>query len=303
MRFGTLSFTHAPFEDLAARWRWFEALGFDSAWVADELFAQPGLSDFEAWTALGALARETTRMRIGTLVSTLPFRHPTFLAAQALTLDHISGGRAAVGIGSGAGDPEFNDLVGQGRWSASERADRFEELARVLSALLGGRAVDHDGPHYPTVVGAVPPSVQRPRVPLIVAAHGPRGIETAARHADGWNCFGGQTYGGEPRTQAAAIAETRRLLDLLDRACEDVGRDPATIGRSIFAFWAEPDPLGSLDLFDAYVGAYAEIGIDEIVFFGPPRGHFRPSDPPMPRRRSRTLERIAAARFASGSGP
>jgi len=166
VRFGTLSFTHAPFEDLAARWRWFEALGFDSAWVADELFAQPGLSDFEAWTALGALARETTRMRIGTLVSTLPFRHPTFLAAQALTLDHISGGRAAVGIGSGAGDPEFNDLVGQGRWSASERADRFEELARVLSALLGGRAVDHDGPHYPTVVGAVPPSVApEPLVP------------------------------------------------------------------------------------------------------------------------------------------
>jgi alkanesulfonate monooxygenase SsuD/methylene tetrahydromethanopterin reductase-like flavin-dependent oxidoreductase (luciferase family) len=302
MRFGVLSFTHAPFGELVERWRWFEALGFDVAWVADELFAQPGLFEFEAWTTLGALARETRGIRIGTLVSTLPFRHPTFLAAQALTLDHVSGGRAMVGFGSGAGDPEFNALVGHGEWTPAERADRFEEQVVVLSSLLRGEPVDHAGPHYPALVPAAPAPVQRPRPPLILAAHGPRGLGLVARHADGWSSFGGQPYGPPRRPETDAVAATMRLASRLDEACAEAGREPGDISRSILAFAVDPDPFVSLDRFDEYVGGYAEIGIDEIDFFWPPRGHFRPGDPPVPGAHVATLERVAAERFSGRSG-
>lgn len=107
-RFGILTFPSGPFAALAEEWRRTEALGFDSAYVVDTL-AKPGLVDYEAWTVLAALARETTRMRVGTLVTILPFRHPALLAAQAIAVDRISGGRLELGIGTGD-DP--------GDWSA-----------------------------------------------------------------------------------------------------------------------------------------------------------------------------------------
>jgi len=300
MRFGTISLNHAPFEELAARFRWFEALGFDTAWIDDDLI-RPGTSDFEAWTVLGALARETSRIRIGTLVSTIAFRHPTFLAAQAVTVDHLSGGRVSVGLGSGAWCPEFNTLVGHGEWSSAERADRFEEQVIVLSTLLQGEPIDHAGPHYPTVVPAMSQPVQRHRPPLVLAAHGPRGLRLAARFADGWNCFGGQSYAGPDRPFAEAVAETRRLLRGLDAACAEAGRDPATITRSILAFRVRPDPLSSLDCFDEYVGVYAELGIDEITFYWPP--FFHPEHKPVPRATVAMFERIAADRIATRSAP
>lgn len=297
MRFGTLSFTRAPFPDLAERWQRLEALGFDSAWVDDDLVAEPGLSDFEAWTVLGALARSTSRIRIGTLVSTIAFRHPAFLAAQAVTVDHLSGGRLTVGLGSGACCPEFNPILGHPDWSPAERADRFEEQVVVLDALLRGRSLEHPGPHYPATIAAMPPAAQRPRPPLVLAAHGPRGLGLAARYADGWNCFGGQPYDGPPRPFDDAVAETRRLLDRLDEACAAEGRDPGTIGRSVFAFRVEPDPFTSLAWFDEYVGAYEQLGIEEIVFFWPPLPHARSSDPPVAASLAASFERIAAERI------
>jgi alkanesulfonate monooxygenase SsuD/methylene tetrahydromethanopterin reductase-like flavin-dependent oxidoreductase (luciferase family) len=294
MLFATLSLTRAPFEDLAARFRRFEALGFDMAWVDDDLI-RARVSDYEAWTALGALARETSRIRIGTLVSTIPFRHPTFLAAQAITVDHLSGGRVSIGLGSGACCPDFNKVIGHGEWSSAERADRFEEQVVVLSTLLRGEAIDHAGPYYPTVVPEMPQPVQRPRPPLVVAAHGPRGLRLAARHADGWNCFGGQSYGGPERPFTEAVAETRRLLAGLDEACDEAGRDPASLERSILAFAVRPDPLSSLAWFDEYVGAYAEIGIAEIGFFWPP--FFHDDAEPVPAATTAMFERIAAERI------
>jgi len=294
MRFATLSLTCAPFEELVARFRRFEALGFDMAWVDDDLI-RARVSDYEAWTALGALARETSRIRIGTLVSTIPFRHPTFLAAQAITVDHLSRGRVSVGLGSGACCPAFNKVVGHGEWSSAERADRFEEQVFVLSTLLRGEPIDHAGPHYPTVVSEMPQPVQRPRPPLVLAAHGPRGLRLAARHADGWNCFGGQSYGGPERSFGEAIAETRRLLAGLDEACAEAGRDPASLERSILAFAVRPDPLSSLDWFDEYVGAYEELGIGEIGFFWPP--FFHDDADPVPAATTAMFERIAAERI------
>ena len=305
MRYGVLNFSIGPYERLARRWREFEELGFDSAWIADDLNV-PGYADFESWALLAALARETTSIRIGTLVSTIRLRHPTFLAAQVVSVDHISGGRAAVGIG--AGEPEQNATVGNAPWSARETLERLNEQAGILALLLRGQPIAHDGPYYPTVVAAMPPPVSRPGPPLVIAAHGPMGLRAAARHADVWNCLGGQVYEGGPnpdrssrRSLAEAVAETRRLMGRLDDACEETGRDPRTLGRSVLAFRPETDPFASLGAFDEFVGAYADLGLDDITFYWPPLDQAF-GEPPSEADEAR-FEGIAAQRIASRPGP
>jgi len=305
IRYGVLNFSAGPYERLAHRWRAFEELGFDSAWIADDLNI-PGYADFESWALLAGLARETSRIRVGTLISTIRLRHPTFLAAQVVTVDHISGGRAAVGIG--AGEPEQNVTVGIAPWTARDALERLDEQAAILSRLLRGDPVVRDGPHYATVVAEMPHPVSRPSPPLVIAAHGPIGLRAAARHADVWNCLGGQVYpygpnpdGSSLRSLEEAVAETRLLMERLDEACAEVGRDPASLARTVLAFRPEVDPFESVDAFDALVGAYADLGLQEIVFYWPPLRSDVP-EPPSPADEAR-FERIAAQRIASRPGP
>lgn len=275
MRFGVLNFAIAPYSRLVERWRRFEALGFDDAWITDDLNVR-GFADFESWGLLAALAGETNRIRIGTLVTTIRLRHPAFLAAQVLTVDHVSNGRAAVALG--AGEPYQNETIGNSPWSAREAMERLDEQAAILKVLLGGDSIDRNGPFYPTHVSAMPHPISERRPPIIIAAHGPMGIRAAARHADEWNCFGGQPYAGGPkpaerhggRTLAESVAETQRLLQRVDEACFEVGRDPVTLTRTVLAYLPQPDPFESVDTFDEYVGAYAELGITAITFYWPP---------------------------------
>ncbi len=217
-------------------------------------------------------------------MTTIRFRHPAFLAAQVLGLDQISGGRAAVAIG--AGEPFHSETIGEARWTGKETGLRLEEQAATLDGLLRGEPTERTGSFYSTSTGTffdtypaeMPQPTTKPRPPLFIAAHGPKGMRTAARYADAWNCMGGQPYAGGPkpaeasggRSLAEALAETRRLIDGVDEACEDVGRDPASLQRTVLAIYPEPDPFASLDAFDAYVGAYEEIGISAITFYWPP---------------------------------
>ncbi len=106
----------------------------------------------------------------------------------------------------------------------------------------------------------MPAPLQRPRPPFIIAAHGDRGLRLVARHADVWNSLGGQPYrlARDPSkrvTLAEAVAETRRTSERLDEYCREMGRHPATIRRSIAAYWPVPEPLSSMDAFDEYVGS------------------------------------------------
>ncbi len=284
-RFGILSFPIGPYEELARLWRSLDELGFDSAWMADDL-NRPGYADFEPWLLLGALARETSRLRIGTLVTTITYRHPALLAGQTITLDHVSDGRAEVGIGSG-GPPNDYAMIGEPVWPPRERMERLEEQVAILDSLLRGEPVAYDGRYYRTAITEMPAPVQRPRPPLIVAAHGDRGLRLAARYADGWNVLGGQPYveAQDPTkrvTLAEAVAQTRRLNERLDAYCREAGRDPATVRRSVLAYRPAVDPLSSLDAFDEYVGRYREIGIDEIVFYWPPLDNLFPRRPGSP---------------------
>lgn len=316
MRFGIMSFCRAPYDEIARRFREAESFGFESAWVDDDIFT-PGYVDFEPWTLLAAIARETTRIRLGTLVTVPTFRHPSFLAAQVVTLDHLSDGRAALGFGAG-GPPNNYGAVGRNDWSPRERTERFEEQAAILATLLRGDPVTFTGRHEQVRAAQFSRPIQRPRPPFIVAAHGDRGLRVAARHADGWNSLGGQPYriAQDPRCRiplADAVAETKRLSERLDEFCREAGRDPASVRRSVLAYRPIVDPLSSLDAFDEYVGRYREIGIDEFVFYWPPQDNLFPrrsesadgnpvfeSSRPISPAQQAAFERIAVDRVGTG---
>lgn len=194
-----------PYATLVERWRRAEALGWDSIWVADHTPAQfPGAIAYEAYTLLAALARETSRVRIGALVTPIAFRNPTMLAMSAITVDHISGGRLEVGIGAGGGDKDAKAL-GLDPWSPAEQVERLAEQLAILDRALRGEPVDHAGTHYRAQVTFVAP-VQRPRPPFMIAAQGPRTLRLVARYGDAWNTLGGQPTWADRVSTAEALA-------------------------------------------------------------------------------------------------
>jgi alkanesulfonate monooxygenase SsuD/methylene tetrahydromethanopterin reductase-like flavin-dependent oxidoreductase (luciferase family) len=162
----------------------------------------------DAWTTLAGLAAQTSRVRLGTLVSPVTFRHPAVLAKSAVTVDHISGGRVEVGMGAGWMEPEHS-AYGFPFPELSERLRLLDEHLKTVREHWSDGAVH-------------PKPVQRPHPPLIVGGSGRRGtLEPAARYADEYN------------TLLADVAECARRRARLDEACERVGRDPATMRFSL----------------------------------------------------------------------
>ncbi len=303
MRYGIFTFSRAPYDAIAKTLQRAERLGFASAWVNDDLMV-PNYSDFEPWTLLAALARDTTHIRLGTMVTAITFRHPSFLAAQVITVDHISQGRVTLGLGSG-GPPHPYGAFGHLEWPPRERVERLEDQAVILDTLLRGETVNREGQHYPIQDARLPDPVQQPRPPLVIAAHGDRALRVAARYGDGWNTLGGQPFpaGIDPAQRvplAEAVAVTRQLSERLDAICVEIGRDPATIRRSQLALCPNPDPFSSLDAFDAYVGAYETIGIEELIFYWPPIEFSYGDRSPLPADVQARFERIAAQRISPG---
>jgi alkanesulfonate monooxygenase SsuD/methylene tetrahydromethanopterin reductase-like flavin-dependent oxidoreductase (luciferase family) len=207
-----------------------EALGFDSLWLSDHLFldiAKYGGTDerhgiYEPLVTLAALARTVTRPRLGTLVVCEMLRPASVLAKALATLDRITGGRLDVGLGAGWYEPEY-DAVGVAFPPPRERLARLAEAVEILGGLLPGGPFTFDG-RYHRAVGAVnrPPARQEPRPPVFVGGKGDRLIQLAVEHADGWNtCWVWTTDAYRGR------------LDVLERSCEKVGRDPATVWRSL----------------------------------------------------------------------
>lgn len=256
-----------PYQGIAAQVRRIEAMGFASAYLADETpMAFPGATGHEAWTLLAALARDTTRIRLGTFVSPMPARHPFLLAQAAATADQVSGGRVTVGIGAGGG---VDDLGGFGlpALAPAELSGRLDEGLEIVDRLLRGETVTFEGDYYATRNAVVERPIQEPRPPLLVAAQAPASIRIAARFGDTWNSLGGQPAYGDRVTYAEAVERTRRQVERLGEACLAIGRDPATIRRSVFAYRA--GVLASDDALADWVGRYTELGFDEIVLIVP----------------------------------
>lgn len=284
-RFGVVPWHDWAWPEYLDHARRLEAMGVDSLWVPDHFvyYRRATQPLFEAWTTLAALAMATSRVRLGPLVLNITYYNPAVVAKMAAHLDVIAGGRLELGIGA-AGGPLDHAMTGVPPWSGRERVARLGEFVALVDGLLRGEVVTSDGPYYPvTESRLVSPAMQAPRLPLTVAAHGPKSLRLAARFADCWNSLGATgtdlgTWAGVAPAEAFAL--TRRRSQQLDEACAEIGRDPATLRRSLLAGFTGDRPWASVDAFTDFVGRYRELGIEEFVFVYPPERLYRPEDAP-----------------------
>jgi len=201
-----------------------EGAGWDSVWTWDHLLAifgpweQPIL---EGWTVLAGLGPLTSRIRLGLMVGANTFRNPGHTAKLATSLDHLSGGRAVLGIGGAWFEREhdgFGIPFGSG---IGERLDRLDESVMLIRRLLDGERFSHAGSFYTMHDALCAPRPIQARLPILVGGSGPRKtLRTVARRADAWNTSG-------------TIEEVRSKLDILAEHCADVGRDVATIEKTV----------------------------------------------------------------------
>jgi F420-dependent oxidoreductase-like protein len=233
---------------------------FESAWTFDHFY--PIYGDWqgpclESWVTLGALAQATSRIRIGSMVNGVVYRHPAVTANMAAALDIVSGGRLELGLGAGWNERECN-AYGIELGSLKERFDRFEESVQCTIALLRDESVDFSGRYY-TLTDArnAPKPVQRPHPPIVIGGGGEkRTLRIAARYAQHWNFPGG------------TADDFRRKRDVLHAHCADIGRDPSEIVTSThLLMW----PAKTVDDVARQAEALAPTGIDlGIVYLEAP---------------------------------
>lgn len=254
---------------------WAEQSGFHSYWYADHFMSQPDDTNgpergddpsLEAWTILTAIGALVPRVRLVSMVSPITIHHPVVLAKRVATLDLIAPGRVVLGLGAGWQVNE-HEAYGIELPAPARRVDRFEEAIEVIHQLLNKDRADFTG-HYYALSDA--PFVPRPAaLPLLVGTAGPRMLRLTARFADEWN-----TWGDPELVRERTIAFTT--------ACEQEGRDPATIHRSAQAmiFLTKDDAArdklrarvpagrslvgGPSELIDL-IGSYIEQGVDEFA--------------------------------------
>ncbi|OBY33277.1 LLM class F420-dependent oxidoreductase [Mycolicibacter kumamotonensis] len=208
--------------DMLAVWQAADDIDvYESGWTFDHFY--PIFTDstgpcLEGWTTLTALAQATTRLRLGTLVTGIHYRHPAVLANMAAALDIISGGRLELGIGAGWNEEE-SGAYGIELGSIRERFDRFEEACEVLVSLLSAQTTTFSGTYYRLEnAGNEPKGPQRPHPPICIGGNGEkRTLKITARYAQHWNFVGGTP------------AEFARKREVLAGHCADIGRDAGEI--------------------------------------------------------------------------
>ena len=210
-----------------------ESLGLDALWVVDHtLFRFPGAPErgsHEAWSVLAALVAATTRVELGTLVLGLRFRNPALLAKMAATTDEISGGRLTLGVGAGWHDPEYAAFG----YPLDHRLGRTEEAFELLVRLIKeGRASMHGDYVHAEDAAILPPA--RPSLRILSSGRGPRMMGIVARLADTSNI----AWMGRP-----ADPVLMERMAALDRACEAIDRDPATLERTVGISVRYPDAI------------------------------------------------------------
>ncbi|XGX79790.1 F420-dependent glucose-6-phosphate dehydrogenase [Terrabacter sp. BE26] len=265
LRFGAYQYQHLDLDTLHERWQEAERLGFDVLWNCDTVVEpdRPRHVMHDGPTTLTLMAATTSRIRVGTLVSSLYFRQPVTLAKATMTLDHLSAGRVELGLG--VGDPSAGGPVAGVDWSPSEQVARFGEFVELVDLLLRHEVTSYDGVYYRCAEAEVIPApVQRPRPPITIAAHGPKMLSIAARFADSWSSWGGYGVQTEADFHRVTAERCHRFDDLVVRH----GRDPEAIRHSLVCF-PPLTPWESPDYFTDMVGTFVAAGIDEFVLYWP----------------------------------
>lgn len=275
MRHGIVILPQQPWAEARRVWQQAEELGFDHAWTYDHL-SWRSLAD-QPWGAtiptLTAAATSTTTIRLGTFVSSPNFRHPVPFAKDLATLDDVSGGRFLLGVGSGGtGFDAF--VLGQSQLTGRERHERFVEFVRGLDALLrfeepGSGGISAGGisfkgewftAHEARMVGT---PAQHPRMPFIVAADGPKGLQLVAELADGWVTLGHESDDLDAWWQSVAEV-SRRLDDVL----AEHGRDSASLDRYL-NLDIHQYALESVGAWEDAVGRASALGFTDVVTHWP----------------------------------
>ena len=218
-------------DEILERVRLAEKAGFDGAWVFDHfkaLYGDPGGPCLEGWSLLAALGGATERIRLGSLVTGVTYRHPSILAAQAVTVDHVSRGRLEMSFGAAWVEREHREL-GVAFPGRRERAERLEEAIQVFRLLLTEDRVSFEGRHYRLREATYRPRpIQQPHPPVWVGAGGERlMLPVVGRHADAWHGFG-------------SVSELRRKSRIVDEHARAAGRNPAAILRSTSLSLSQP---------------------------------------------------------------
>jgi alkanesulfonate monooxygenase SsuD/methylene tetrahydromethanopterin reductase-like flavin-dependent oxidoreductase (luciferase family) len=248
------------------KWRRAEELGFHSAYTYDHL-SWLRLKDrpwFGAIPTLTAAATATSRIRLGTLVTSPNFRHPVPLAKDFLSIDDVSDGRLIIGVGSGGlgGDAT---VLGEPPWSLRERTDRFVEFVELLDEVLRSPETSFEGTFYNArEARMLPGTVQQPRPPLFVAANGERGMRLTAQYGEGWVTLGRSTSENETCFDVVASQLAR-----LEGIFAGMGRNAKEIDRVLLHGFSDERPLASLGAFVDWAGRYQELGITELVIHWP----------------------------------
>jgi alkanesulfonate monooxygenase SsuD/methylene tetrahydromethanopterin reductase-like flavin-dependent oxidoreductase (luciferase family) len=260
-RFGLfMSQANKPWSQVLDEFQAADALGFDTAWLVDHLVDTDGPPEhpcLEAWTLLAALAASTSRIRLGVLVTSNTFRHPSILLKEAVTVDHVSGGRLILGLGTGWHEEEHR-RYGLPLQPPPERVDRFAEAVEIAVRLQEEPRLTYHGRFYDLEDAVFEPRpVQSPHIPLLIAAHRPRMLRLAARWADQWDTFP-ELEGAATEGVASSLAERLRAFE---DAVRDAGRDPATIRRST---WGLSNTVASDDAFESFVRRHLEAGFTDV---------------------------------------
>lgn len=265
------SLMHVSYDDVRRVWQQAdEMMEITDAWLWDHMMPlagdRGGLA-LEGWTTLAALAAQTSRLRMGLLVTSNRFRRPALLGKMASTVDVISGGRLIMGLGVGGtvqppgagGVPGENPGIveyaayGIPLISPREGIARLVETVTILRKMWTEDVFDYEGP-FTTLIGNRnnPKPVQRAGPPLLIGAWGDRALRVVAEHADIWN------IPGPPHNSVGALIERSRVLDA---HCEALGRDPAEVERSVQLVVADDGAAETR----ATIGALAAAGFRHVV--------------------------------------
>jgi F420-dependent oxidoreductase-like protein len=219
-------------------------------WFQMENLGGPPEPMLEGYTSLGFLAGQTKDIELGLLVTGVTYRHPGLLAKIATTLDVLSGGRAMLGLGAAWYEREHLGL-GVPYPSTSERFERLEEALQVCRLMFAGEGGTFEGRHYQLAEATNVPAPLRPGGPrVLVGGSGERKtLRLVAQYADACNLFG-----FEPE-------EMRHKIEVLDRHCADVGREPGEVSRTAIV---GVDPLEQTDEFLRIAAAYSALGIEQL---------------------------------------